>query len=171
MTATCRSLAGLGLLFATLAGLGPAQSARLGELARELCRLPEVQAQMESQGQRRANLHQNLAIALERIRAKDAIVGALIAGRLNLFEAAASFQALNRRLPPAVEFGRDLRRCRSDTERYCRQVLAWTRNKANRRPPGTIARLVQRLEADLEDHLRRDGDVRLPAVDSSLTGG
>jgi hypothetical protein len=165
VTANCRSLAGLGLLFATVAGLVPDSAGRLGELARQLCRLPEVQEQMDFGGQRRANLQRRVTAALERIRTKDAIVGALIAGRLDLFEAAASFRALNRRLPPPVEFGCDLRRCRSDAERYCRQVLAWTRSKANRRPPGTVARLVQRLEADLEDHLRRDGDVRLPAVE------
>jgi hypothetical protein len=165
MTVTCRSLSGLGLLFATVAGLVPAQSERLGELARQLGQLPEASRRIESERERRADLDEHSEKVLARISGKNAIVDDLIAGRVGLFEAAASFRALNRRRPPLIEFGRDLLACRSDAERYCRQVLAWTRSRASHRPEGTTDSLVTRLEAELEDHLHRYGDVRLPPAE------
>jgi hypothetical protein len=162
MTFTGRSLAGLGLTLAMVVGLVP-EPARLRDLARELEKLPEVYRQMESEGQRRSFLDHYGEYVLRRVRTKEAILDALAAGRLSLFEAAAAFRAVNQRLPTGHEFNRSLAQGRSEGERYCRQVLCCLRGR--RLPQQTRDKLIGRLEADLENELRRYGDVCLPAVE------
>ncbi len=162
MTFTGRSLASLALAMATVVGLLP-EPARLRDLARELEKLPEACRRLESERERASFLDRHGENVLGRVRAKEAILNALVAGQMNLFEAAASFQAVDQRLPRGQEYPRNLARCRSDGEGYCRQVLGCL--NARHLPPGAGNNLLGRLEADLESELRRCGDVCLPAVE------
>jgi hypothetical protein len=50
----------------------------------------------------------------------------------------------------------------SDGERACRQVIAWVRDREATPSPDGSEELACRLEAELQDHLGRHGDVRLP---------
>ena len=82
----------------------------------------------------------------------------LEAGRLTLLEAAEHFRDLNGSYPGFnwYQFRRHFPGS-SDDERHCRQVIKFV---ALESPPGRAASARQRLEAELEGHLRR-GTLRL----------
>src|SRR5262249_32180009 len=101
-------------------------------------------------------------------------VGALLAGRMTLLEAAACFRDLNWE-PPAFHW--DYFRARwpgdSDDERHCHEVLAWvllqTRGTGNARagPDNCTAEAARtKLEAELAEHLRC-GPLHLPEITRS----
>jgi hypothetical protein len=95
---------------------------------------------------------------------KREAVRAVIAGRMTLLEAAARFRELDRQLP---EFKWDLFRRAypgsSDGERHCRHVIAATEAELSKRPD-EAAEVMARLEAELQEHLQRDGTIQLPEL-------
>jgi hypothetical protein len=98
----------------------------------------------------------------QRGEARDEVVRDLQARRITLLEAAARFRQLDHTKP---DFNWEaFRQChpgRCDDERHCRHVIAWAKSALSTRP-SEAAELVARLEAELQEHLRRDGAVRLP---------
>jgi hypothetical protein len=101
---------------------------------------------------------------VHRIRdARRKVTEAVIAGRLTLVQAAARFYAADACLPtPMIRVRLDSMPGNSDGERECRAVLLHVK-VALEGVPGRRDRVVPRLEAELQKHLRRLGSVRLPA--------
>jgi hypothetical protein len=108
-------------------------------------------------------LDDQLKQVLLRSDAKDAVVADLIDGRLTLFEAAARFRAVNESNPQAEQWltGFPLGDQPYETA-LCRSVIR--RVEVELRPRGSKLGhgIVARLEAQLADHLKRHGSVRLP---------
>jgi hypothetical protein len=85
--------------------------------------------------------------ALQRVEGKQQVIADLIAGRLDLLEAAARFAHLQ----PGFS---------DDGERLCRSVIGWAYLALSDRPERAEA-LTERLEQELAAHLERHGVVRL----------
>jgi hypothetical protein len=89
-----------------------------------------------------------------------AVADRLIAGRLTLFEAAAAFRAIDEvkrrglKLYPGDFAGK------TDEERLCRRVIHFTFERLCGSPER--GKVVDRLEEELQKHLRRHGTVQLP---------
>ncbi len=110
------------------------------------------------------------AVELERVRqevlrrttARQAVIDAVVAGRMDLLQAAARFRQLNESLP---EVGRGLLRAfipgASDEERLCRQVINCVRGPGVNRDGEPYEPAAARLEAQLNNLLRR-GELQLP---------
>jgi len=101
--------------------------------------------------------------AHQRCVAKDALALEVIAGRLTLFEAAAKFRTINKSNPQAEHW---LSRYQYRDEPYelalCRSVIRRVELELEARALGAEDNTVDRLEAELAEHLRRHGRVSLP---------
>jgi hypothetical protein len=124
--------------------------------------LPELVTQMASDRQRQATLEEERAVILQRSAVRRQVVAGLEGGRLGLLEAAAQFRDVDVATPDCLHFVRIAYPGNSDEERFCRQVICWARSEVKLRSPKEADRLAAQLEADLQEHLRRDGGVRLP---------
>ena len=152
------ALAVTGLLFAVFS-LRPdwAEAAGL-----DLWRVPALAAQVESEQEREEDLVAELAEVKQRVYGKQQVADDVIAGRLDLFAAAARFRELT---PPAIRQRHYMQLVYPDAgeeERYCRSVIGWIRGTLQLRSPAEADRVVSRLEAELRERLRRDGRVSLP---------
>ncbi len=87
--------------------------------------------------------------ALQRVRAKQAVVAQLIAGQLRLVEAARRFRTAGQLLAAAP-----------DGEGVCRTLIGWAYLALNDRPELAEA-VSDRLERELDSHLKRHGRVVL----------
>ena len=97
----------------------------------------------------------------ERCTQKRRLAEEVIDGRLGLLEAARRYRDLDEQPPPFYwEAFRRTYPGASDDERHCRNVIGYVGTALQDRPDADPA-LVARLEAELEDLLRR-GDLRLP---------
>jgi hypothetical protein len=97
-----------------------------------------------------------------RIIAKQHLVREVAAGRQPLLEAAALFRELNR-LPPALHpADHPSLAGRNEEELLCRQVIAYVAEPDGDWPESAAEAAVARLEAELQEELRRHGAVRLP---------
>lgn len=153
-----RLLLSLALVAVTLVALAGTRK-RWGGCARP-CGAPPV----EDEAAREARLDRELRVALARIDAKTKVIRQVLAGRMGLLEAAARFRDINAEPADCP--------CREDHlaplgasrgENLCRQVISWARHQAQEE--GSAARAtVDRLEAELQVLLARDGDVRLPGT-------
>ncbi len=116
---------------------------------------------MEEQ-QRNAEIANRNEIVRERIFAQYEITNNVIAGRLTLFEAAAAFRDVRERTK--VYVNRAVTNFPGDTleERQCRQVISWVRSELSTVSPDEGELLVEQLEAELQEHKRQHGTVRLP---------
>jgi hypothetical protein len=120
---------------AVLARLGLGLDLGRGDLAR-LCRERE----------RAAELRRRDRLMLERVAAKEAVVGQVLGRRLTLLQAAAEFRRIHERFPCADEGLPD----ESSEEGLCRQVLAWVRT-ATLTDPGRDPAVLADLEAEYAD--------------------
>jgi hypothetical protein len=93
------------------------------------------------------------------LRRRREVLPELLAGRLDLFSAAAVFQELNQLQPSAEKFLVRKYPQMSPDERACRHVLMWTKEESKHTPG--YRELHTRLEAQLQSHLRDHGEVRL----------
>lgn len=110
----------------------------------------------------RQRLDDELERSTQRLKAKEAIVGEVIAGRLNLLKAAARYRDLNSDQPrirhqleqefPGVSYELTL----------CRQIIARVRDELMERAPDQLDGVVSSLETESAEHLRRFGNVCLP---------
>jgi hypothetical protein len=100
-----------------------------------------------------------------RLRRKQRLTWMCLAGRLTLLETAAHFSALNDASP---EFNwtkfREGTVGDSDEERLCREVIERVRSALASQGPTADRKKVERLEAELREHLRH-GPPRLPHVE------
>jgi hypothetical protein len=117
---------------------------------------------MDAEGQRLAALEDGREEVLRRIDLKEQLAGEVIDGRLGLLGAAARFRDLTPATSPARHYLRFVYEGADDDERFCRAVIAWVRRLLKERRPAEAERGVARLEAELEEHVRRDGRVTLP---------
>jgi hypothetical protein len=146
------ALALLGLLLRVVPG---------SPLAQDLGDLPRLASELAGEAERERELEALEKDIKLRARSRLWVAEELIAGRLSLLEAAAALRDVYRRSPSFVPeaYYRDLRD-RSREERYCRDLIAavglqlWDH-------PGQAEEVTRRLEAELEEHLRR-GPLRLP---------
>jgi hypothetical protein len=102
------------------------------------------------------------AQAVARFHKRRQIIDDLLAGRLELFAAAAAFQQLNQQ-DPVVE--KEMVRQFPQTspgERACLHVLRWVKEES--KYTSGCRDLHARLEAQLQEHLSSYGDVSLPDV-------
>lgn len=103
------------------------------------------------------------AVIMRRVAAKNRVIDQLIAGEMTLVEAAAWFRYLNEN---PSRYRHDYRDWPgdSDEEKACRQVLSWAevRVLSQAESKSQAAAMVQRLEDELEQTLRREGRVELP---------
>jgi len=107
--------------------------------------------------------HWRETAAAQRRRAE--VLDAVIAGRCSLAEAAAAFWELNRSVSGFHwESFRRYYPGATDAERCCRHVLRYVACRLEGRSDG--AAVLRRLEAELEEHLRR-GAIRLPGGDDA----
>jgi hypothetical protein len=102
-------------------------------------------------------------ILSQRLRAKNRIVERLLAGELNLLEAAAWFRHLeDNPLWLRVDF-RSANPGRSDGEKACRQVIRWVSKRLAGQMPTSQAELVLcQLQAELDTLLADSDTVELP---------
>jgi hypothetical protein len=149
------ALTAVVLLLAALVLTGPwGGTATYRTVAEELARLERLERELGETG------------AATRRRAE--VVEAVIEGRCPLREAAADFLELNRGL--SLFRWEDFRRYypgATDGERCCRQVIRYVACRLEDRP-GRGAAVVRRLEAELEERLRR-GPVLLPGDEEAPT--
>ena len=98
-----------------------------------------------------------------RCAAKDTVVARIMAGELDLFEAAACFRYLNHEPPEYRSMGYLQLPGGSDEEKLCRQVIRWVKTGGNASPSAReVEQMRARLEAELAARLRRDGRIALP---------
>jgi hypothetical protein len=91
---------------------------------------------------------------LQRVREKQQIIDDLIAGRLDLFQAASHFQSLSRGQSGGMSllWGPET----SNPENLCRSVIGWA-NLALRERPERAALIAEQLEQELQSHLTQHG--------------
>ncbi len=133
----------------------------------QLCDWTDPSAQ---DAQRSEELRRSVGVITARVRHRLELVQKLRDGEITLFEAAAEFKRMNRLASPPmadalVRFGGA-----SDNERVCRQVIHWLYYNTDELPPSKRQVVMQRVEAELSDHLARNGTVILePSSDCYRT--
>jgi hypothetical protein len=101
-------------------------------------------------------------VVILRILAKQHLTSEVAAGRQPLLEAAALFRELNR-LPPALHpVDHPSLAGRSEDELLCRHVIAYVAARDGDWPESAAEAAVARLEAELQEELRRHGAIHLP---------
>jgi hypothetical protein len=123
--------------------------------------LPKMMQQIE-QGKRDQARGKDIARDIDELfETRGRIADDVAAGRMGLLEAATRFRDLNAANPMG---GYDLSNWitgDSDEERCCRQVINWVETRLGSMPTAEAARVMERLEEELTDHLRREGTVSL----------
>jgi hypothetical protein len=161
MIAMARLLLTLLLLLGTLAVLGGVRPHWAERLGLGGISLAELRTILEAQ-RRSAEVLQKEAVVRRRLLGKFAITRDLLDGRLTLFQAAARFRELEALTSEYIYYPRTLYPGATDEERLCRQVIVWAHNEAMCITPSQAASLVERLEAELHEHICQHGTVRLP---------
>jgi hypothetical protein len=95
---------------------------------------------------------------MQSLLAKQQIINELIAGRLELLEAAARFQAAHRTTAACLVV---VAAAPGDGESLCRTVIGWVHLALSGRPE-EAERVSERLERELQGHLERQGQLSLP---------
>jgi hypothetical protein len=162
---TGRSLASLGLMLATLAGLAQTRPAWMHDLGMDWWGLPELYRVIDSERERKQQIDAYGDVVQARYRAKQAVLEELLAGRMALVKAAALFRALDQTMPQGREHIDRFCVGMGEGERTCLEVLGHVRGRYRREMPSPIQALVDRLSVEVEDQVCSHGDVALPAVE------
>jgi hypothetical protein len=164
MTPLIRILSSLGLLSALLGGLGYCQPKGFSWLWLDWQKLAEARRTLDRERRRSARLDASGIDIRGRLAEKHRLTREVIAGERDLFAAAARFKHIN---PTAkdcpVSYRLAWRGC-SDGERACRQVIRWVVVELEESAPGQVEQTRRRLEAQLREHLKRHGTVKLPVA-------
>ena len=104
--------------------------------------------------------------SLQRCKAKEDVVRALIAGELTLLQAAARFRDVNASWPQARAVVQQAYAGLPYEHGLCRQVIAYAEVELRGQGSDQKDRVLRGLEAELAEHLRRYGKVCLPGDDS-----
>jgi hypothetical protein len=158
-----RSLAGLFIVSAALAGYAQSQPQWLTAARTAWNSLAEIWDLQQGEQQRKIDLDRQQDVILRRIAAKEEVIEQLVAGRIDLYTAAARFRALNDLPPQAWDNLRLAFPGETIAEQACRQVIGSVESRQRHHSPGEAEDWACRLEADLQEHLQRYGTVRLPA--------
>lgn len=153
-------IAALSAAFAT-AGLSFAHPTWASELGLDFWNVPSLQQKIARDRQFRIELDRRDEAVMKRIGVKDAVIDDLMAGRIDLFEAAADFRALNLQRPEASGAVRALYPAATEDESLCLNVLSFVDACVQQDAAARPAAL--RLRADFERR-RAAGTLRLPAV-------
>lgn len=112
-----------------------------------------------AENERRIALDRQLADSRERVHIREMIASRLEAGKLTLFEAAVAFAHIDEASPGALW---DRQKCpgASEAEKQCRLVIHWMGLRmASNHTDEVGEQIRQRLEAELQEHLERNGGV------------
>jgi hypothetical protein len=101
-------------------------------------------------------------VATKRLEGKQQVTRDLIAGHLTLLEAAVRFQVLNKTPVDCPFRYENSSQGRGEGEQIFRQVINWAVTEVAQRSEIEAQILSERLERELEEHLRRHGPARLP---------
>jgi hypothetical protein len=107
-------------------------------------------------------MHPPLKRALERHKAKSEVICDVIADRLRLMEAAARYRDLNADFPRTIHWLEQRYPGVPYELALCRQIIDTVHGELREAAPDPVDPLVSRLEAELAEHLRYDGQVHLP---------
>jgi hypothetical protein len=149
----------IGSLIAAVCCLRPDWARTLGL---DPWNVPALEADLEAQQERSNTLDDDCEDVLQRINTKEEIAKAVLGGRMDLLHAAAAFRDVT---PPGSKARSYLQMAYSgvsDDERYCRAVIRWVQGLAAAQSHPLAQRQVARLEAELNEHLRRNGRITLP---------
>jgi hypothetical protein len=97
----------------------------------------------------------------ERIHAKHVTIGKLFAGRITTRQAAATFLILNNQ-HPVIRYPEEAMLGSTPEEQCCRQVQRWIHNTSKGIPGDKETQLLERLERELEELLRRPELLHVP---------
>jgi hypothetical protein len=151
MTIATRVLTALVLLAACVAGMS---------LTRRSAAAPRRQAALA------ADLNRRSEILVARIKAKEQVARQLLAGEVNLFEAAAWFRDLNMSPPEHASPSHRTYPGRDEGEKLCRQVIRFARVELaaakQEQTEEAECRLEAEMEALLQAHRAKHGRVELP---------
>ena len=99
---------------------------------------------------------------MQRYEAKEAIIAEVIADRLTLLEAAAQFHDLNATWPRASHWLQQQYPGVPYELALCRQIIDQVCIELRQYDPERSDRVVARLEAELQAHLKCETGLRLP---------
>jgi hypothetical protein len=150
-----------GALVALWIGLTFAAADWLSAMGLDVWNLPELEQQLAQECQRDEALEGARVVLLRRIAQRRRVTQDLIAGRLTLLEATAEFRRLRRMTPDFLDRFHSLYPGATEEERVCRGLIAWVRAELIVQPDQAEARAA-RFEAELQDHLNRNGTLLLP---------
>ncbi len=153
----------LTCLFAVLVGVTAYRQSSTGAV-RTLAwlDLPGARDYYDDDLRRQKELDRFDGVVYARVQERYAIIGELCAGRMTLFEAAAQFKRLNAQPNPSTFKILSLFPGATDDERVCRQVLAWLAGNIEQLPSCQRQSVLDRLEAELREHIACVGPVELP---------
>ena len=123
---------------------------------------PRQMYSISEEERRAAELERFGARLLERTESRRAVIARLVNGQLTLLQAAHHFRTLNDVDPAHASSEFDICEGQSEAERYCRRVIAYTSGEMMLTAPERASQVVDRLEGELNDHLKRNGRVEWP---------
>jgi hypothetical protein len=127
---------------------------------------PSTAAQAHTPIEQSCELDAQIEESLQRCKAKEDLVRAVIAGELMLLQAAARFRDVNASWPKARAVVQQAYAGLPYEHALCRQVIAYTEVELQGQGSDQKDRVLQGLEAELAEHLRQHGKVCLPGADS-----
>ena len=150
----CLVLAGIVVPFVSLAVANPSWAKSVGI---DVWNVPGLEEELAAADRDRVRLAGFDVTLMNRIAAKEAIIGELIAGRATLADAASQFLSLNAERPDLLEMIRSAYPNRTDEERAALNVIDYVAQRVA--DPVAREEIVSRLAADLAEMPRR-GDER-----------
>ena len=126
----------------------------------DIWNLPDLERQLAGHLRAGEVLDKQLAAAGERVWTKHRTVADLVANRLTLIEAAARFQAIDKRTSCGPATLACLTQSVSSEQAACVKVLKWVEAHLNDEPSFQAATLA-RLQGELREHFRKDDAVHL----------
>ncbi len=152
----------LGLACAALCVLRPELASEVGF---DVWNLIDPQSNMAAQQRFAQELDQQDEIIKDRIAAKTEIIREVLADRLTLLEAAASFRHVTANPREYPGHGPEFFPGQTESERYCHQVLHWVKCETHGWAPSHAEAIWCRLTAELDEYLAsHDGEVILPEI-------
>ena len=146
-------------LFLALAGFVWLRPDLLAVWGLDLAEFAEWQEKAARAAQHREAQDHRKRITLQRIKAKEDVVGELLNGRLSLLQAARRFKDLNETPITCQDDYRSHYPGQSDGEKACRQVLDWLLFAQTEYPRDQQEALLHRFEDELREHLQRNGGI------------
>jgi hypothetical protein len=153
---------GFVVFVAALFALGNPFSERIASLVNDARGRQRQMPLMSEEERRAAELERYGARVVERTQARRAVIAQLVAGQLTLLQAAQYFRTLIDVDPAHASSEFDMPKGQSEAERYCRQVIVYTSGELMLAGSEQASQVVDRLEAELNDYLKRNGRLKWP---------